>query len=93
MQPISAAADLDRFSANFMPPDSANAALQNGTKIGFRPFRRTTYKRACKEGWAPAPTNDVQKAIWEKIKAEKDQKPSNPIKVNFDPKTAPKVGK
>lgn len=77
MQPISAAADLDRFSANFMPPDSANAALQNGTKIGFKPFRRTTYKRACKEGWAPPPTNDFQKAVWDHVHAL----PTEPIKI------------
>ncbi len=60
--------------------------------IGVNPYVKATYLNACKEGWAPAPTNDAQKAIWEKIKAEKSVKPSNPIKVNFDPKTAPKVG-
>ena len=27
--------------------------------------RRATYKQACREGWAPAPTNDYQRAIWE----------------------------
>ena len=34
--------------------------------------RRASYKVACEEGWAPAPTNDFQKAIWEKVKAEKE---------------------
>lgn len=82
MQPISSAADLDRFPANFIPPDSANSALQNGGKIGFKPYRRTTYKRACKEGWAPAPTNEYQKAVWDKVHAT----PKNPIKITFDPK-------
>ena len=81
MQPIKSAADLDRFSANFMPPDSANAALQNGTKIGFKPFRRTTYKRACKEGWAPPPTNDFQRAVWNEVR----QLPTKPIKIEYDP--------
>ena len=82
MQPIASAADLDRFSANFMPPDSANAALQNGAKVGFKPFRRTTYKRACKEGWAPPPTNDFQRAVWEKVHAI----PDKPITIEYDPK-------
>ena len=77
MQPISSATDLDRFPSNFVPADSANAALLNGTKIGFKPYRRTTYKRACKEGWAPAPTNDFQKAVWDKIHAL----PTEPIKI------------
>lgn len=82
MQPIASAEDLDRFSANFMPPDSANAALQNGMKIGFRPFRRTTYKRACKEGWAPPPTNDFQRAVWDSVHAI----PDKPITIEYDPK-------
>ena len=49
--------------------------------MGFAPYRRTTYKRACKEGWAPAPTNDFQRAVWEKIKAEQGEKPTNPIRI------------
>ena len=77
MQPISSAADLDRFSANFMPPDSANSVLQTGMRIGFKPYRRTTYKRACREGWAPAPTNEFQKAVWDKVHAM----PTEPIKI------------
>ena len=81
MHPISKASDLDRFSANFIPPDCANFALQNGSKIGFKPYRRTTYKRACKEGWAPAPTNEFQKAVWEKVRSEKERGPANPIEI------------
>ena len=80
-QPIASAADLDRFSSNLVSPDSANSALQNGAKIGFKPYRRTTYKRACKEGWAPAPTNEFQKAVWEKVKADKERGPTNPIEI------------
>lgn len=77
MAPISKVAELDLFSGNFIPPDTVNAAMVNGGKIGFKPYRRTTYKRACKEGWAPAPTNDFQKAVWEKI----HELPSEPIKI------------
>lgn len=82
MQPIQTVSDLDRFPANFMPPDCANAALQNGTKIGFKPYRRTTYKRACKEGWAPPPTNDFQKAVWDEV----HQLPTKPVTIEYDPK-------
>jgi hypothetical protein len=41
-----------------------------------------TYLDACEEGWAPAPTNDVQKAIWDKVHAA----PKNPMKIEFNPK-------
>ena len=42
----------------------------------------TDYKTACREGWAPAPTNDVQKAIWDKV----HEMPSAPIKIKPETK-------
>ena len=41
-----------------------------------------TYRQACQEGWAPAPKNDEQKAIWNQVHAI----PDKPIKIEFDPK-------
>ena len=49
---------------------------------GLMPWKQTTYKKACQEGWAPAPTNEYQKAIWDKIHSV----PANPMKIEFDPK-------
>ena len=49
--------------------------------MGITPYRRTTYREACQEGWAPQPTNDVQKAIWEQVKADKERGPTNPITI------------
>ena len=43
----------------------------------------TSYHRACQEGWAPQPTNDAQKAIWEKVHSI----PNKPMKIEFDPAT------
>lgn len=36
-----------------------------------------TYRKACQEGWAPSPTNDVQKKIWDETFAI----PDKPIKI------------
>jgi len=44
---------------------------------GIRPHRIVPYRKACVEGWAPAPTNDFQKAIWDKVHAL----PTEPIKI------------
>lgn len=44
---------------------------------GYKQAKRGTYYDACEEGWAPAPTNDVQKAIWDKV----HQMPTKPIKI------------
>lgn len=51
--------------------------------LGVTPRELTTYKRACREGWAPQPTNDVQQAIWDKV----HQIPDKPMKIEFDPKS------
>ena len=51
-------------------------------KLGVTKMEKTTYLRACKEGWAPAPTNEVQKRVWDKVHAA----PRMPMKIEFDPK-------
>lgn len=48
---------------------------------GITPFIRTTYRAAVRQGWAPAPTNDYQKAIWEQVNADKERGPTNPIRI------------
>ena len=50
--------------------------------LGVLPAQRATYMKACQEGWAPPPTNDVQKAVWEKVHAI----PDKPITIEYDPK-------
>ena len=46
------------------------------------PVMMVTYGRAVREGWAPAPTNEYQKAIWDKIHAM----PTEPIKIKPETK-------
>ena len=37
------------------------------TQAGYKHGRHGTYYEACEAGWAPAPTNAIQKAIWDKV--------------------------
>lgn len=53
--------------------------IRGMAKAGVMAERRMSYKQACKLGEAPAPTNDIQRAVWEQVRSEVDQKPSNPI--------------
>ena len=62
--------------------DMVKRAEKYMEKCGVTPLRIATYRQACREGWAPAPTNDVQKAIWDKVHAI----PKSPMKIEFDPK-------
>lgn len=73
--------DLD-LCEEFMPFDKTSVLKQHLKAIGVTPGRYATYRVACREGWAPAPTNDVQKAIWEKVHAL----PTEPIKIKPETK-------
>ena len=77
----SSVAQLDEYQ-EFIPMDMVKRAEKYMEKCGVTPLRIATYRQACREGWAPAPTNDVQKAIWDKVHAI----PKTPMKIEFDPK-------
>lgn len=74
--------DLDRFADCRLPIDVMNRFAPYLKGYGITPKVYSTYKKACEEGWAPAPTNDVQKAIWDEVR----QLPAKPITIEFDPK-------
>ena len=74
--------DYDRFPTDGVPPDVFPRMQNYLNTLGVRQVIRTTYENACKRGWAPAPTNEYQKAIWDKV----HQLPTDPIKIKYDPK-------
>ena len=79
MRPINSLKDLDE-KQNLAPgPEPFNVVLDGARARGITPIYRTTYRQACVEGWAPAPTNDFQKAIFERVKSDKERGPAKPI--------------
>lgn len=79
---VRSAKDLDLIKEESYGVDALAALEKNLPMTGVVPWKQATYKKACKEGWAPAPTNEYERAIWEKVNAI----PSNPIKIKYDPK-------
>lgn len=65
MRPIGCPADLDKEKVAMLTPPPMMAVMQTAAKLGFAQGGEATYRKACQEGWAPKPTNDVQKAIWD----------------------------
>jgi len=82
MKQVSSLKDLDAIPTNTACPDAFMRIVESAKTLGIQPARRTTYRQACKEGWAPSPTNDVQKAIWDQV----HQIPDKPITIEYDPK-------
>lgn len=84
MRDVKSVADLDEKPIAILSPEPLMRIEPALRQLGLAQLRHATYKRACEEGWAPAPTNDWQKAVWEKVKAEQSEAPSKGIKIKFD---------
>ncbi|MBR1870893.1 MAG: hypothetical protein IJ802_03615, partial [Kiritimatiellae bacterium] len=69
--------ELDLVRETVTSPEPFNKMIAGARKFGMKPVEKTTYRKACIEGWAPAPTNDVQRAIWEEVNSAKEQGPAN----------------
>lgn len=72
---------LDDSPVAELPIDVINRCSPYLKQLGVIPYIESTYRKACREGWAPAPTNDVQKAIWEDINASKERGPANALPI------------
>ena len=67
-RPVLAVEELD---AGFQLAPAAIAAMGVYARAaGVAQIRQTTYRKACEEGWAPAPTNDFQRAVWDEVKGK-----------------------
>ena len=66
MQPVGTLAELDAVRAQLVNPRDMRICTRLCDKHGAVRGVRTTYRQAVVDGWAAEPTNDVQRAIWEK---------------------------
>ena len=73
--------DLD-LCADLLPVDTVSSLRTSLKALGMKPRRLVFYSTACEEGWAPAPTNAVQKAIWDEV----HKLPTKPITIEPEQK-------
>lgn len=81
MQPVYCPEDLDSLVGATITVDAGLAINANFEKLGFTKPQIASYKKACELGWAPAPTNDIQKTIWDQIKSDKERGPAKPLTI------------
>ena len=82
MEPVYKLSDLDAITFPVVSPEAMSKISNACAKRGIPPIRSDTYKSACQEGWAPEPTNDVQRTIWKQVHSI----PDKPITIEYDPK-------
>lgn len=66
MQPIFSLKDYETLRGAGLQPVQFSQIQSSKWKLGITGRNPVPYSTACREGWAPAPTNDVQRAIYEK---------------------------
>lgn len=81
MQSVTKVSDLDNIPVETFPPTARNQMIGHLGNLGIEPIHEASYLRACQEGWAPSPTNDAQRAIWKKVKSDRERGPTNPITI------------
>lgn len=72
---------LDRVITDNMTFDATTMVIRTLTNRGMTQRRKTSYKKACREGWAPAPTNDFQRAVWQAVQAEREKGPAQGLQI------------
>ena len=71
LQPVRSLAELDAMKGRCLSPARFQNIFKTAKRLGIRSTRFVPYRVAVKEGWAPPPTNDVQKAVWDEVKKQK----------------------
>ena len=67
LQPAETLAELDAIYGRAVPPDCHFPIQQHCELRGVAPGGKAPYRTACKEGWAPAPKDEIQKKIWDEF--------------------------
>ncbi len=74
--------DIDKIQSLDVTMSAFMAIGEVLGRLGIEPIEIVSYQDTCEMGIAQPPTNDVQRAIWDKVYAI----PKNPMKIEFDPK-------
>lgn len=80
MQPYYTLKELDSNIQAYIQPMNMAKMQPMWKRFGVKKEQRVPYRLACMQGWAPAPTNDLQKAVWEEV----HKAPEKPVKITYD---------
>lgn len=72
--------ELDRIPTPVISGMREQGVRRMTERLRLRSNQPVPYRVACREGWAPAPTNDIQRKIWDKVHAV----PDKPMKIIYD---------
>lgn len=71
MKSVGSLKELDELGAEAPSSGPLIVMSRRLKQIGVEPYQRSSYSRALREGWAPMPTNEIQKAVYERYQEMK----------------------
>ena len=80
MQPYYTLKELDGNIQAYIQPMNMAKMQRFLKRFGVKKEAKIPYRVAVMEGWAPSPTNDIQKAVWDEVHAI----PKKPVKITYD---------
>lgn len=83
MARVAKPADLERAGEAQLPYTTIQSMTDFLKELGVVPGHMVLYSKACREGWAPKPSNKYQKSAWKRV----HEMPYSPLKIKFDPAT------
>ena len=78
MQPVYSVAEVDGMRNPYIQPMNMQKMTYMWKRFGVDRKHRVPYRKAVQDGWAPAPTNDYQKAVWQEEETNKVGKAAAP---------------
>ena len=69
--------DIDNLLIHVVSPPILAKIVEGAVRYDVARIETEPYEIAVRKGWAPPPTNDVQKAIWERVKAARAASSTN----------------
>lgn len=76
MQPVFSSKELDANAFQVMQPLTFPKLFQTLERFGVKRARRVPYRVAVRQGWAAAPTNRYQQAVWDEEKGKAKEEPA-----------------
>ena len=81
LEPAYGVGQIDNIRVKMFSPMHMSTIIRGARLLEIPVLRPISYAAACRAGWAAAPTNEYQKAIWNSVHDEKERGPANALKI------------
>ena len=81
MRPYYTIEELDANRHPYIQPMNMARMRAMWSRLGVRREERVPYRAACAQGWAPEPTNALQRAIWDEVRSGRERGPARALRI------------